>query len=221
MSDQNGVLVAYLHPDTVSHSFMDSLWRVSEHEEDRGTPLVGRFAVRSGPMSIPEARNTCVKAFLETDAEWLWTVDSDMGFASDALEMLLAAADPNTAPVVGAFCFAQLSGESDGMGGFHRKHIPTLYQWAQTARGSGLTLRADVEYPDSALVRVGGTGAACLLIHRSVLERMGHSWFTRKMHNGLLAGEDISFCYRLDQMNVPIYVHTGVKTSHFKSVFVQ
>lgn len=201
---------------------MDSMWRVAMYEAERGRSFE-RFAVRSGPMTIPEARNLAVATFLDTDAEYLWCVDSDMGFADDALERLRAECGP-AAPVVGAFCLGQFSGEPDGMGGFKRSAVATLYQWND--RG-GLTLDPNATFPENEMVRVGGTGAACLIVHRSVLERMQdvfgrHRWFTRivKDNGGTTVGEDLSFCYRLHEMGVPIFVHTGIRTTHHKSVYL-
>ncbi|MFE6846555.1 glycosyltransferase family 2 protein [Streptomyces sp. NPDC057686] len=216
-----GVVAAYLHPDTVSHSFMDSMWRVAMHEAGLGRSF-DRFAVRSGPMTIPEARNLTVSTFLGSDAEFLWCVDSDMGFADDVLERLVGFCGPTT-PVVGAFCFGQFSGDPDGMGGYKRSAVPTLYEW--NGRG-GLTLDPDRVFPADEMVQVGGTGAACLILHRSVLERMqgkyGNRWFTRivKDNGGTTVGEDLSFCYRLREMGVPVFVHTGIRTTHHKSVFL-
>lgn len=57
----------------------------------------GRFAyhlpIESG-ANIVTARNRIVRVFLEnTDAEWLWMVDSDMTFEMDTLDRLLEVAD--------------------------------------------------------------------------------------------------------------------------------
>ncbi len=66
------------------------------------------------------------------------------------------------------------------------------------------------------LYRVDGTGAACLLIHRSALEMVKSDWFSTV---GDL-GEDLSFCRRLADHDIPVYVHTGIKASHHKSVWL-
>ena len=70
------------------------------------------------------------------------------------------------------------------------------------------------------------TGAAMLLIHRSVFERMAAestgAWFDRIRHPKAkkLWGEDTSFCARARMLDIPVYVHAGVRTSHSKVVFV-
>ena len=50
----------------------------------------------------------------------------------------------------------------------------------------------------------------------------GDTWFDRaKTHpDDDEMGEDISFCARAGRMGIPVYVHTGVRTNHLKSVHV-
>jgi hypothetical protein len=82
------------------------------------------------------------------------------------------------------------------------------------------------------MVQVAATGAACLLVHRSVFERMltfehparpGHlgfndayPFFQESQHGGRPVSEDITFCWRAGLMEVPVYVNTGVQIGHIK-----
>jgi hypothetical protein len=77
----------------------------------------------------------------------------------------------------------------------------------------------------NALVQVAGTGAACLLIHRGVLEKVraehGDVWFDRVTYaSGLKVAEDLSFCYRVNSAGFGVFVHTGVRTTHHKAVWL-
>jgi hypothetical protein len=77
-------------------------------------------------------------------------------------------------------------------------------------------------YPINALTQCAATGAACILIHRSVLENIrdehGPVWFNRIAGaDGKLLGEDVSFCVRAGAMDVPVHIHTGVRTTHLKN----
>jgi hypothetical protein len=81
------------------------------------------------------------------------------------------------------------------------------------------------DYTDDAVTRVGGTGGAFLLIHRSVLEKLraehGDHWFDQLYdHAGDIIGEDIAFCARAGALKIPVHVHTGVKTTHHKDLWV-
>lgn len=213
------VLAAYLHSNTVSHNFLDSMLRLSEH--NRSSRLVTmRLALRCGPGALVHSRNQCASTLLdETDCDYLWLIDTDMGFHADVVDRLVDEADPVTRPVVGALCHSLLEQEPDGIGGWHVTTHPTAYDWT----AAGYTPRRDL--PPDHLVRVDATGAACLLIHRDVLAKLraehGDHWFDLgTAPDGGPMGEDLSFCRRLNHAGVPIHVHTGIRTSHHKSVWL-
>ena len=214
------VVIGYVHPATVSHSFMLSLLRVMEHDRKAASRIAGLLPVRYRPAGIAAMRNQMVAAFLEGDGEWLWSVDTDMGFGPDTLEQLLAGADPVGRPVVGALCFGLRDDEDDGWGGFRNRVVPTLFGWSEA---DGLFVEPDT-VPEAGVVRVAGTGAACLLVHRSVLERTGWPgpvWFDPVVGgDGEPMGEDLSFCWRLKTLGIPVHVDAGVRTTHHKMVWI-
>jgi hypothetical protein len=148
-----------------------------------------------------------------------------MGFEPDALDRLLAVADPETRPVVGGLCFAARQYAHDGLNGWLTMPMPTLYDWKDNPDG-GSGFVATPMYPVNAVFQVAATGSAFLLIHRSVFEKiaekMGPTWYDRTpAPNGELLGEDISFCVRCALVEVPVHVHTGVRTSHYKGQWLQ
>jgi hypothetical protein len=222
------VQIAYLHPGQVSHSWHISLMNAIAYDKSVGLNMYENapFAVScSGPNSLVEGRNMAAKHFLdETDASWLMFLDTDMGFEADAIERVRLAADPVERPVVGGLCFALKHMGPDGKGGFVVRPLPTLFMWGQTPdQGFGFANR--FRYPPETLVQVAGTGAAFLLIHRSVLERIrkddGDHWFDFVSYkDGMQVSEDLSFCYRVGKYEIPIFVHTGVKVSHHKEFWL-
>lgn len=223
------VQVAYLHSDTVSHSWHDSMTRMLIHdissERPRITGTNGPLMLRTHAGQLVQHRNLVAKLFLdETPHEWLFLIDTDMGFAADTVERLVAAADPAERPAVGALCFSLREYDHDGMGGRRSVPVPTLYQLAHSEDG-GTWFTPRWEFPDDELVRVAATGAACLLIHRSAAEKVraehGDRWFDQiRYPDGNLVGEDISFCWRLGKVGLPVFVHTGIKTTHHKQVWI-
>lgn len=228
MTSSFAVTVAYVHANEVAHSWHRSLvelvgWDFAHY----GRVLEGGWlAMRCGTDGLPGARNETVRQFLADDrADWLLWLDTDMGFAPDALDRLAEVADSATRPVVGALCFAQRERIPDGMGGFRCSSAPTIFDWTDLDEGKGFLGRT--QYPVNALVRCAGTGSACLLIHRGVFERIkaahGETWYDRVANptvGGELMGEDLSFCLRAGALDVPIHVHTGVRTSHFKQFWL-
>lgn len=228
MTGDGLVQVAYLHPHNVSHSWHESMMRLIAHDVFSKQRLVatgGPFMIRADSMGIVEGRNLAVKRFLdETDHEWLFFIDTDMGFLPDTVDRLVEVADPVERPVVGGLCFALRETTYDGYGGRRVMPVPTLYVTAKDEQGNvGFTTRWD--FPPDSLVQVAGTGAACILIHRSVLVRMrsdhGDAWFEQvRYEDGRNVSEDLSFCARLGQAGIPLFVHTGVKTTHHKQFWV-
>lgn len=232
------VTVGYAHSHDVSYSWHRSLIEMTAYDlVNNGRIWRGGYvAMRCGTGELVEARNKIVQEFLEQrSADWLWIVDTDMGFAPDTVDRLLAVADPVERPIVGALCFSQRESAPDGMGGWRTMATPTVFDWAHDGDKRGFAVRWD--YPKDAVTACDGTGMACVLIHHSVFEAIrdhetptpagekepaGPVWFNRLPNHstGQLIGEDLSFCVRARALTIPIFVHTGVQTTHHKPVWL-
>ena len=207
--------IGYVHGGTVRAEFLASMLAVARK---RGGTRVDVFlAAPSGP-NISEARNLVCRRFLdECRAPWLWMLDTDMVFAADALDRLVAAADPVARPVVGALCYSQ-----DERGGDPR---PTLYELVQDKDTGQPGFARYRVWPEGQCFPVAATGAACLLIHRTALERIEQAagdraapWFRESVLGSALVGEDMTFCLRAAAAGIPVHVHTGVHVGHVKPV---
>lgn len=179
----------------------------------------------AGTMGVADGRNQAAREFLDhSDGEWLWFIDTDMGFSNDIVSRLLAVADPVERPVVGGLCFALRRVEAGPSHSERFGIIPTAYRLVETEDELGFAPIGD--YPVDTVFRVGATGAACLLIHRSALEKVravhGDAWFDQIKHPTADHGkprtfsEDLSFCVRLAQADVPVHVDSGARTVHHK-----
>lgn len=219
----NAVAVAYVHTDEVLYSWHHSMTQLLAYDAaNHGRIWVGGYvAIRGGTDGLADARNSAVREFLaDSTAEWLWWVDTDMGFAPDTVDRLFAAADPVERPVVGALCFANRETENDGMGGRRATAAPVVLDWKHIDDEAGFDVRWD--YPRDTVTRCDGVGSACVLIHRSVFERVaeqfGPNWYSRARNpsTNQLISEDLSFCVRVNALEIPIHVHTGVPTTHAK-----
>lgn len=216
--------VTLMPPDGMnSTSFTQSLMAMLIHDSMNRQHLTSPLFLPTTPLRLADNRNMACRIMLdESDADWLLFIDSDMGFPPDAVDLLLAAADPASVPAIGALCFGMRKGEPDGMGGYDSLPFPTIFDWRQEP--PGFIVRHD--YARDAITRVAATGAAFLMLHRSVLEAMragaGDTWFDRAKLSPETdtMGEDMSFCLRLGGFGLPIYVHTGVRTTHLKPVHV-
>jgi hypothetical protein len=221
---RNDVLLGYLHPHEVATSFHKSVMALVGWDISHNHRLNGWASIKCASGGIPEGRNELAKALLNSDCEWLFMIDADMGFEPVALDQLLALADPINRPIVGGLCFAQREAFDDGSNGFRCVPRPTIFDWVQHEDGHWrFTGRA--HFPVNALVESAATGGAFLIIHRSVFERIrddqGEVWFDRVLGtDGSLIGEDISFFVRCQALNIPLYIHTGIRTTHLKQLWL-
>jgi GT2 family glycosyltransferase len=207
-------VIGYVHGGTVRAEFLASMLGIACHP---GTAVDAVIEFGSGP-NVSRARNMLAAEFLAAQrAPWLFMADTDMALAPDAVARLIAAADPVTAPVVGALCYGQ-----DPDGG---DPLPVMYELVED--GGQPAFARLVSWPEDALVRVTATGAACLLVHRDALERVAAAsgdraapWFRESVIGSALVGEDLTFCLRAGAAGIPVHVHTGVQAGHIKPVML-
>lgn len=237
------ICIAYPHLDSFGANFVDSVLRVAAYDKDHGDYLLhnsgllnqGSLCATWGrSVELAHARNTATAAFLSSDSDWLLWWDTDIGVQQDAVEKLMEVADPIERPIVGGLCFVEGDYSHDMHGGLRSSLAPTMYDWTWVEPKSGMPgaykLLNRQEWLPEQPVRVAATGCGFLLIHRSVFEDIsawliesgapGHIWFERiPGPDGELSGEDISFCMRANQVGKPVFVHTGITTTHQKTVW--
>lgn len=230
----DGVVLAYVGSNEVTYSWHQSLTRLRDldsqlhkrmHPDNGG----GFISIRHGTGGLVAGRNQAVHEFLTEfpDAQWLFWLDTDMGFPADTLELLIGAADPIERPIVGALCFSLRELDPDGVGGWRTQPVPTIYDWIHVPDGqseaSGYAVRWD--YPPDTVTQCHATGSACVVIHRSALEKIEAefgTWYDRVPNpsTSQFLGEDLSFCVRAGALGIPIFVDTRVKTTHSKRVWI-
>jgi len=215
-------ILGYLHPGQVEGGFMRSALNLIAYDGFHNRRLIdgGGFIEYQAGANLSQPRNTLAKMFLEQRAEWLLMVDADMTFPPDALDRLIAKADPEERPIVGGLCFGL---EADG------RHTPTLFDVFKGPDGLPQVGRYR-EWPIDELMKVGGTGTAFLLIHRSVFERFDafeapdgttafnktFPYFQETEYYGKPIGEDLTFCFRAGFLGIPVYVDTSLHIGHIK-----
>lgn len=212
------VMIYYLSPGQVEHEFCQSLLELSIYDLMTSQHLAGVFGVRSGAL-LAAARNMVVTQFLENDAaDWMLFIDSDMVFERDALEHLFKHADAENCPIIGGLCYGL--DYADGP-------FPVVYHLVDTPDGP-MTHRPSALTQESGLLPVDGTGAAFLMIHRSVLVAMrerefsrAYPWFQEtELGGGHPVGEDIAFCLRARTLGYPIVVDLDLRIGHKKDQIV-
>lgn len=221
----DAVTLAYLHSEDVAHSFHNSVVNMLLYDAGNGGHLLrgGYIAMRCNSGGLVEGRNKTAREFLTHDADWLFIVDSDMGFAPDTLERLLEAADPADKPIMGLLYFAWRETQVDGMSGFRCRPAPVIHDYVETPQGQ--VFMGVSTYPPDQVMRCAGTGCGGILVHRTVFEKIdanyGPTWYDRiRGDDGGWISEDLSFCVRATACGFPVHVHTGVKATHMKTLWV-
>ncbi len=207
------VWVANVHPGQVASEFADSLVNLIRFETENGLALFqGKIDTRSG-VNVSKARNELVSRFLDqTNGDWLLFLDSDMVFPPDTILRLLAAAQAAGTRIISGLCVMVTA---DGP-------IPTLYLPADSPTD---VTRVMLDAPDDQIMQVFATGAACLMIHREVLERIrdeapegerAFCWFQEKVINTRWCSEDIVFCLRAYELGYTVFVDATLSIGHAK-----
>jgi hypothetical protein len=232
--EPDAVCMAYVHANDYAASWGESRMNMIAYDLAGSQRLLrgGYINMRCGTDGLPEARNRTVRQFLEAkglegqEVPLLMWTDTDMGYKPDSVERLAQLIDPVERPIVGGLCFTQREYAQDGYGGHLTYARPTLLDWVLLNEDDEKpTFTARDWYPPDTLVKVAGTGAAFVMVHRIVFEKMraeyGETWYEKiRGDDGVYLGEDISFCIRANALGFPIYVHTGIKTTHMKNVWV-
>lgn len=233
-----GTAIAYIHGDAPTSPFHASLVNLLIHDANttqRVTRYGGVIDFQSSPR-IVAARNEVVWNFLQADelahTDWLLMIDTDMQFEFDVLDKMHKIASAEQVPILGGLCFAGGRGK--------KPPYPTIYELGRNEFGP--TAKPVEDYPDDALMKVGATGAAFLLVHRKALlefllpapkgfgtmpgfvsptgeENVANPWpwFGDTLQGQNEIGEDIMFCLRAQALGLPVHVHTGIKVGHVKT----
>ena len=185
--------------------------------------VAGYNYVEGGPR-IASARNRLVRDFLSSDrykdVEWLLMLDADMVFDETLLPALFDGVRDGDGtvvrPIVGGLC----------IGGGHASSFPTMYEIVDPKTNDGEPVRTITDFRIGDVVPVDATGAACLLVHRSVYEKMGETfpepvpWFAESIYLGREFGEDWTFCLRAGRLGYPIVVNTNAQVGHMKPMMM-
>jgi hypothetical protein len=222
--EPDAVVVAYIHDKAVTYSWHHSMIELLGHDLGSHQRVMrgGYIAMTAETDGLADARNKTVKTFLEERvADWLFWIDTDMGFAADTIDRLMEVADPIERPIVGGLCFTQRQEKSDNMGGWRTLATPTVFDWGHDGDKMGFVVKFDYAY--DAVQQCMGTGSACILIHKSVFEKIfdkyGEHWYDRYWNPTMerLVSEDLAFCTRAAAVGCKVWVNTAVKTSHMKT----
>lgn len=181
---------------------------------------LGPYIRVEGSGLISRQRNEIVYTFLtQTTSDWLLMVDSDEKLDAKVFDKLIAAAHHIERPVVAGLVFAAFNSVD-----IYPEPVPSIYKAVEI----GYVPIND--YPKDQVIPVDAAGTGCLLVHRSVLEKIQQKanpdegdkwcWFFDAPHAGSWVGEDLIFCRRVIAAGFPIHAHTGAILPHRKGFWL-
>ena len=192
----------------------------AEHIATEGSMIEWDFA---GGSEHASARNGFAKDYR---GEWLLMLDTDHVFAPDLLHRLLntmyhAGPDAEPLPVVcAAYTYHQLCN-----GEWRPKPFLVAGKWADNDTGERtqidyVALLRDGQLEPGHVFQVDWAGGCGMLIHHSVLDRVREECaeneepFDQVMTDSCRLGEDLSFCWRLRKLGIPIWLNPHIEVPH-------
>lgn len=219
MQDNETICITWCHHGEVDAYFAHSIMDIIKQYPTR----VGSFHSVQGLGLLAKSRNMQVKHFLEeTTDDWLFIVDADEYINVDGFEKLVNSADRDEYPFV---CGLYFSGTVPEPGTL--EPVPLIFVKHDLPIG----VQPFFDYPKNSLVEIYAAGTGAMLIHRSVLEevRKGYSkhfgkdwaWFQDgPIGDNKWLSEDLTFCERVQSLNIRMVAHTGAVFGHHKPFWV-
>lgn len=217
MKSGHKVSIGACDPGTVNAAWAYNMIQLVQVRDDK----LGPFVRIKGSGLLSKLRNRVVAGFLDnTKSDWLLMIDTDEQLSVQTFDKLIQAAHDKERPVVSGLVFAAFDAHKN----LYPKPVPAIF--AESEAGF-LPL---YKYDKDSVFEIEACGTGCLLIHRSVLEKMREvadpnqgdnwCWFWDGPINGEWISEDLLFSRRIRQLGFPIHVHTGAVLPHQKSYWL-
>lgn len=223
---------------TTNHQMTDGIVRfahgLSKIDMDPKFDLKFNLQLATGSSvisyNVEYQRNLLVRAFLKSDCDALWFVDSDV-LPSDNSLALLSVEDADI--VGGSYPIPNSRSREYGETKEAAQKVPILWSvYAPHVDENGdpgfMPLPLPPE-PNGLVVEVAGLGTGCMIIDRKVFEDtrldIGPAdpdgtraiFRTRRTYTGKCTWtDDLDFCYRARELGYKIKCHTDVRWGHMK-----
>ena len=196
-------LIAIPCMDTIPVGFMQSILYLQKPE--------GTFVCFKPNSLVYDSRNMLALTAIEKDVDRILWLDSDMVFTPDTLVKL--SHDMDTIP------------DCEMVTGLYTKRIipytPVIYRELNEpdVGPDGQVvghIHAYEDYPINSIFKVEACGFGCVMTSVSLIRKVIDK-FTSAFLPYLWAGEDLSFCYKVKQLGIPIYCDSSIKCGHIGS----
>lgn len=165
---------------------------------------------------VATARNHIAQACLNEKADYVLMVDNDVTLPPDALKNLLS---HDEAVVLGFYAHRDNDNIYRGRTCVCRMYQPNGEAYFNYPLESEYTADEMRAFRESGVykVQIHGGGMGCALIKADVFNQLSYPWFDwvnyADNNRGMLS-EDLYFCEKCKQLNIPIYVDSRVGCGH-------
>ena len=189
------VFIAIPCMDTLSAKFAQCLVNLVNHKRDFDVEV--GFHIGS---LVYDSRNKLAERAINSTADYVLWLDSDMTFMPDTLDMMLDTLKKNNYEILTGMYFRR-----------RPPFTPTLFEELRILPTGTVTKEFD-DIPDE-IFEVAGCGFGCVLMSRNVL------WNVFCKNGNMFApingvGEDLSFCWRARRIGHKIYCDPSIALGH-------
>lgn len=209
-------MLAYCHPGTVRHEFMESVIQLIQYPASKRPYLLSIAYVHSGPL-ISKSRNIISEIFLQNNQNFthLLMCDTDIVFNPNHVQLLLDA----DKPIIGALYFGVDAGDFSTYTTVLRRKFQDQERHAENPLVP--IPGAEVE----GVMMADAIGMGLTLIKREVLETLGADhiklWpFAEALLGDRATGEDVTFCLRAKEKGFDTWVHGDARVGHAKTFVI-
>lgn len=143
-------------------------------------------------MGWTVARNKIVEGVIQTEADYVCWVDSDV--------------------ILPPFAFTELlRTQHDFVTGIYHQRHPPHYPLIAHYNQDRDTFAWYVEWPQNVIAPIDGCGFGCVVTSTKLLKALDPPWFHYEKFS-----EDFDFCRKAARAGFQLYVHTGVQCGHLQ-----
>lgn len=189
------VFIAIPCMDTLSAKFSQCLVNLVNHKRNYDVEV--GFHIGS---LVYDSRNKLAERAINSTADYVLWLDSDMTFMPDTLDMMLETLRANDYDMLTGMYFRR-----------RPPFTPTLFKRLDIS-AMGVVIEDFPDIPEE-IFEVAGCGFGCVLMKRSVVWNVlcQHGYMFSPINN---VGEDLSFCWRARQCGFKIYCDPTLALGH-------
>ena len=151
---------------------------------------------------VYDARNMLMEEALETGADRVLFIDSDMCFKPDLMERLASDMDEHNIDFVTGLYFKR-----------RFPTVPAIYKEVSIVEDKGKTELYE-DYPRDSIFEIEGCGFGSVMVSANLLESLSVAYGKPFLPYPGMLGEDLSFCYRVKKLGAKMYCDSSITVGH-------